>query len=110
VPPSLKGAHKMNRRTKSDWQALFSEYEQSGLTATAFCLERNLNPKYFSLRRKQLQNNEGDKAKSPFTSVTMPAANAHTMIELHLNDAIKLTLPQTISASWLVELIHQLQV
>lgn len=99
----------MNRRTKSDWQALFTEHKQSGLTATAFCLERNLNPKYFSLRRKQLQNNEGDKVKSPFMPVAMPATNTHTMIELHLNNAIKLTLPQTISPSWLVDLIHRLQ-
>jgi len=99
----------MNRRTKSDWQALFTEHEQSSLTATAFCLERNLNPKYFSLRRKQLQNNEVDKATSPFTSVAMPVANPHAMIELHLNEAIKLTLPQTISPVWLVDFIHQWQ-
>ncbi len=99
----------MNRRTKSDWQALFTEHEKSGLTATAFCLERNLNPKYFSLRRKQLQNNKGDKAKSHFTPVAMPAENRHTMIELHLNNAIKLSLPQSISPAWLIDFIHQWQ-
>lgn len=99
----------MSRRTKSDWQALFTEHEQSGLTATAFCLERNINPKYFSLRRKQLQKNEIDKGKSPFTPIAMPVANTHTMMELHLNNAIKLTLPQSISPAWLVDFIHQWQ-
>ena len=97
----------MNRRTKSDWQALFTEHEQSGITATAFCLERNLNPKNFSLRRKQLQNKEVDKEKSLFTPIAMPAVNTHAMIELHLNDDIKLTLSQSISPAWLVDFIHQ---
>lgn len=99
----------MNRRTKSDWQALFTEHKQSGLTAVAFCLEKNINSKYFCLRRKQLQPNTEEKATSAFTSVILPTSNSTSMIELHLNDAIKLTLPQTISAAWLVDFIHQWQ-
>ena len=99
----------MNRRTKSDWQALFAEHKQSGLTAVAFCLERNLNPKYFCLRRKQLQPKIEEKAASAFTSVTLPTSNSTSMIELQVNDAVKLHIPQTISPSWLVDLIHRLQ-
>ena len=37
---------------KYDWPALFSAFEQSGLNQTQFCLEQNLNPKYFSQKRK----------------------------------------------------------
>jgi hypothetical protein len=99
----------MNRRTKSDWQALFAEHKQSGLTAVAFCLEKNLNPKYFCLRRKQLQPKTEGKTPSAFTSIILPTSNPTSMIELHLNDAVKLHIPQTISPSWLAELIHQLQ-
>ena len=99
----------MNRRTKSDWQALFTEHKQSGLTAVAFCLENNLNPKYFCLRRKQLQPKNEGKATSAFTPVTLPASNSTLMIELQINDAVKLHIPQSISPSWLVDLIHQLQ-
>lgn len=99
----------MNRRTKSDWQDLFNEHEQSGLTAVAFCHERNLNPKYFCLRRKQLQPNNQNTVASAFTAVTLPSSSVTSMIELHLNDAIKLTLPQNISSAWLVDFIHQWQ-
>jgi len=99
----------MNRRTKSDWQDLFNEHKQSGLTAVAFCLEKNLNPKYFCLRRKQLQPKNEEKSQSAFTSVTLPTSNSTSKIELHLNEAIKLTLPQSISPAWLVDFIHQWQ-
>jgi hypothetical protein len=99
----------MNRRTKSDWQALFNEHKQSGLTAVAFCQERNLNPKHFCLRRKQLQPKNEEKATSAFTPMTLPISNSTSMIELQVNEAVKLHIPQTISPSWLVDLIHQLQ-
>jgi hypothetical protein len=99
----------MNRRTKSDWQDLFNEHKQSGLTAVAFCQERNLNPKYFCLRRKQLQINNECKATSAFTAVTLPSLSATSMIELQINDTVKLSLPQTISPTWLVDFIHQLR-
>jgi hypothetical protein len=99
----------MNRRTKSDWQALFTEHKQSGLTAVAFCLEKNLNPKYFCLRRKQLQAKNEEKATSAFTPMTLPISNSTSMIELQINDTVKLRLPQTISPAWLVDFIHQLR-
>jgi hypothetical protein len=99
----------MTRRTKSDWQALFNEHKQSGLTAVAFCQERNLNPKYFCLRRKQLQPKNEEKTTSAFTPITLPTSNSTSMIELQVNEAVKLHIPQTISPSWLVDLIHQLQ-
>lgn len=99
----------MNWRTKSDWQILFSEHEQSGLTATAFCLERNLNPKYLSLRRKQLQTNNIDNATSPFIPVAMTASSNTSMVELQLNETLRLKIPLSVSPTWLVELIHQLQ-
>ncbi len=98
----------MNRRTKSDWQALFNEHDQSGLTATAFCLERNLNPKYFSLRRKQLQTNETDKVTSPFAPVVVPTSNNAAMIELHHGE-IFLKIPLSVSPAWLVHFLNQCQ-
>ncbi len=98
----------MNRRTKSDWQALFTEYEQRGLTATAFCLEKNLNPKYFSLRRSQLQTKPNDKSKSAFIPVTTSLSNHASMIELQQGSAL-LKIPMSVSPVWLVDLIQKLQ-
>ncbi len=98
----------MTRRTKQDWQTLFNEHEQSGLTATAFCLERDINSKYFSLRRKQLQAKVEDKAGSAFIPVTLPTSNNNSMIELH-QGKVFLKIPLSASPTWLVELIQQLQ-
>ena len=44
----------MTRRTPSEWLTLVQEFEQSGLTQTAFCAQHAINPKYFSLRRTKL--------------------------------------------------------
>ncbi len=42
----------MKHYRKYDWPALFLAFEKSGLNQTQFCLEQNLNPKYFSQKRK----------------------------------------------------------
>jgi len=98
----------MNRRTKSDWQTLFTEHDQSDLTAVAFCKERNLNPHYFSLRRKQLQEKTEDKVSSAFIPVTTALSNSSAMIELQQGNAL-LKIPMSISPVWLVDLIQKLQ-
>ncbi|WP_370979186.1 hypothetical protein [Agaribacterium sp. ZY112] len=40
----------MPKKSRYDWQALFKEFEVSGLNQTAFCKEHELNPKYFNLK------------------------------------------------------------
>ena len=45
----------MKKRSQAEWQRLFDAHASSGLSAAAFCREQGLCPKYFSLRRKQLQ-------------------------------------------------------
>ena len=44
----------MVRRSKEDWAALLQAQKASGLNQTQFCQEHGLNPKYFSLRKKQI--------------------------------------------------------
>ena len=45
----------MIRRTQGQWQALFEQQQDSGLNAAAFCRAQGICPRYFSLRRRQLQ-------------------------------------------------------
>lgn len=45
---------KQIRRTRVQWRALFAAHKQSGLSSTEFCRARGVNPKYFSLQRRQL--------------------------------------------------------
>jgi hypothetical protein len=44
----------MKKRTSEEWQALFAEQLASRLSARQFCLQRDVCPRYFSLRRRQL--------------------------------------------------------
>lgn len=44
----------MTRRTHDQWRQLFAEQQASGLKASIFCRERQINPAYFSLRKQQL--------------------------------------------------------
>lgn len=44
----------MNKRTVEQWRTLFIDHASSGLTAAAFCREKGLDAKYFSLRKRQL--------------------------------------------------------
>ena len=44
----------MIRRSKTEWLNLIDEHASSGLSATEFCRRNKLNPKYFSLRRREL--------------------------------------------------------
>ena len=45
----------MKRRSKADWQALVLEQQGSGLNASEFCWQRQINEKYFSLRKQALK-------------------------------------------------------
>ena len=43
------------RRSKAEWQALVLEQQGSGLNASEFCRQRQINEKYFSLRKQALK-------------------------------------------------------
>jgi len=86
----------MKRRTTEQWQALFAEHERSGQSAAAFCRERGLCPKYFSLRRKQLSPGPGREGVSAFVPVTAPSASPAARIEIQLNNDVQLRVPTTV--------------
>jgi len=62
----------MVKRTKSQWRSLFEAHDASGLSASVFCKQNKLCPKYFSLRRKQLLGGEPKKAPRTFVKVQPP--------------------------------------
>ncbi len=99
----------MKRRSKSEWQSLFSEQETSGLSSVAFCRERGLNPQYFCKRRRQLHENRHLKSASSFVPVAISAQMEHPMLVLQQGEAFTLKIPMSVSSVWLAELIQQLQ-
>ena len=84
------------KRSKSDWLALIEEFEHSGVTIAEFCRERAINPKYFSLRRRQL--------RSPFVEVK-PAAELATPIESVSVKVVSFTVPLSDLSRCLDELV-----
>ena len=98
----------MKRRTEAQWQALFSEFEESGMTAQAFCQKRGLCAKYFGRKRKQLREKKEAASGLSFARVTVPARGEGDMMELCLGDRLRLRMPTTVSAHWLAGLVRQL--
>jgi len=98
-------------RSETDWHRLFNAHDQSGQSAAVFCRERGLCSKHFSKRRKQLLNSPqlSNPSKPAFVPVTMTQPVEGVRIELHLGNTLCLTLPTSISARWLADLIHELR-
>ncbi len=91
----------MTRRTQAEWLELFEAHAQSGLTATAFCKERQICPNYFSTRKKQLL-----KPESPFVQavVQSPSGGAITL----RYGKTTLSLSGDVSPAWVAQLIQAL--
>ena len=75
----------------------------------AFYKERELNPSYFSFRRKQLSGAPKDSAAPSFVPVIIAEKNHTVMMELHLGEALQRRVPTTVSPHWLAELVQQLR-
>jgi hypothetical protein len=99
----------MKRRSKDEWFTLFDEHKTSGLSASAFCRERGLNAQYFGKRRMQLLDKKDTHSTSSFVPVAVTRRSTACMVELQLNKTLKLKIPLSVSPTWLVELIQQLQ-
>lgn len=100
----------MSKRTKEKWLSLFQQHQDSTLSASQFCKQNNLCPKYFSLRKKQLAWTAEIKPTG-FINATIPRQRVKSavspVIQLTHNN-IQLTLPTSINEQWLANLIKTL--
>ena len=90
----------MKSYRKYDWAALLAEFEHSGLTQTQFCLNKDINPKYFSQKRKAAQAPED----TGFTQVNLQAPSGITL-EV---GRCKIRCADTLSLSAIADLVHRL--
>lgn len=103
----------MQKRSNEQWQELFAQHDTSGVSATEFCKQNNLCPKYFSLRRKQLAEAAG-KEKTSFVRVKVkpdakheePVAMTSSLV-IH-SSAGKLELRVLPAPHWLAQLLREL--
>lgn len=102
----------MMRRSKAQWQAIIKQQSQSGLTAAAYCREHGINPKTFSLRKRQAACTESstDPQLPTFVPVKLNPnpGNAAVTLTLQLGPAL-LRLPSDTDSRWLANLLSALQ-
>ena len=91
----------MKRRSTSDWEQLINEQLQSGLSAAAFCRERNISPKYFSLRKSRLKMQN-----SGFVKATI-SKRSTAGITLQARGVI-MNLPSETSPQWAAQFVREL--
>ncbi len=93
----------MQTRTLEEWQALFAEQAASGLSARQFCVQRQLCPKYFSLRRRQLS----DMAPAAFVRLqkAVPVAVPDTIATVILRHGRSELELRAVSPEWLSRLL-----
>ena len=100
----------MIRRSKEEWRALIQAQKTSGLNQMQFCKEHELNPKYFSLRKKQLLSalelhaNSTEFIRLDRAPGNESLSSAPVIIRVQ---GVELELPSTTaSASFLAELVQ----
>jgi hypothetical protein len=93
----------MARRTQEQWRQLIEEQQASGLNASAFCRDRQIDVKYFSLRKQQLKAPTESgfiRAKLENTS-SAPLSLHYHGVELRFDNC---------SVEWLAQLIRKLTI
>ncbi len=90
---------------KYNWPVLLEEFENSGLTQTQFCKNKDINPRYFSLRRSKHLAREN----AGFTKVELEttSSNSTTGITIEVGRC-KIKCPPSLSAQGLAALVHSL--
>jgi len=99
----------MKRRTEAQWQKLFEEHKDSGLTAVAFCKERGLCSSYFSVRRRQWLKKAPQDLMSSFIPVEVGDSDEMDMLKVYLSKTLRVHIPSSISPRWLAEFVQHLR-
>jgi len=95
-------------RTEAQWHALFSEQVASGLSGAAFCKERKLCPKYFSLRRKQLSGEKSEASTKQKAFVQAKPKVSPTIPVVRLRYRNMALAFESVSSDWLASLMAKL--
>jgi hypothetical protein len=103
---------KRKQRNRAQWLELIEQQKQSGLKASEFCRQQELNPQYFSKRKRQLSSHS-EPASQPSSFIKVQPSNKKSAsskensISLSYQN-IQLQLPTNIEAHWLAQLIRAL--
>ena len=71
----------MKKRTEAEWQALLTEYQQSGLSQKAFCQQKNICPKGLNRHKREIGTPQ---KKSTFVQVKPPEATVIPLLPVKI--------------------------
>jgi len=103
---------KRKQRSRAQWLELIKQQKQSGLKASEFCRQQELNPQYFSKRKRQLSLHSNPASQpSSFIKAQLShkisAPSKENCISLSYQN-IQLQFPINIEAHWLAQLLGSL--
>lgn len=93
----------MKRRTQDEWRELIKQQQDSGLSASQFCKERDINDKYFSTIKYKLK--EKDTRQNGFQAVGVLSGNQSITLR---SKGVDIQMPLSVNAHWLASLAKQL--
>lgn len=91
------------RRTAAEWDAIFEEFEASGLSAAAFCRRKKLPKSTFAKRGRARGRQRATRRPRPgrFVELTGARSNAHpTPARAEVGHAFELELPGGVVLRW----------
>jgi hypothetical protein len=99
----------MARRTKEDWRKLIEEQSNGDLSVAEFCKQHQLGQTYFYKRKSDLKKLPVKAQPSNFIKVRQPKTAPVDSVSIKLQcQSLELSLPLSLSPSWLAELIKAL--
>jgi hypothetical protein len=99
----------MTRRTKAEWQAVILAQQESGLSAAAFCREREIKANYFCRVRNQLRLSNVEKQVSDFVPVSVSRSSVAERITIRCEAGATVELPYGIEPRWVAQLLLALR-
>ena len=95
-------------RTTEQWQTLFKQQKDSGISAAQFCRENNLCPKYFAKRKKDLNWPTDKSVKPKLVKLRKPKQNVGLQAVTLQCGELKLHINDSVSPLWLAQVIKAL--
>lgn len=99
----------MTKRTKDDWRELIEQQIASNLSVAEFCKQHSLAQTYFYKRKSDLKKLAKKPQASSFIKVSKPLVNDYQNVSIKVqHKQSQLSLPVSVSPSWLAEFIKAL--
>jgi hypothetical protein len=98
----------MVKRSTEQWLDLFKQHNESGLTAAQFCRDKELCPRYFSKRKRDLGWKAIPSFKPKLVKLTKPKPSRYLQpVTLQFGEA-KLNIDGGVSPQWLAQVMKAL--